>query len=104
MEIINEQQFNEKILSSDKLILVDFFATWCGPCHMIAPILEQVSKESDGNYDVYKVDVDQNENLARSYGIMSIPTMILFKNGKIVDKIIGFRPKNQIVDILSANK
>lgn len=104
MEIINEQQFNEKVLSSDKLVLVDFFATWCGPCHMIAPILEQVSKESNGHYEVYKVDVDQNENLSRMYGIMSIPTMIVFKNGKPVDKVIGFRPKNQIVDILNANK
>ena len=104
MEITNEQQFSEKVLSSNKLVLVDFFATWCGPCHMIAPILEQVSKESDGNYEVYKVDVDQNENLARTYGVMSIPTMIIFKDGKPVDKVIGFRPKNQIVDILNANK
>ena len=104
MEIINEQQFSQKVLSSNKLVLVDFFATWCGPCHMIAPILEQVSKESNGEYEVYKVDIDQNENLARSYGIMSIPTMILFKDGQIVDKMIGFRPKNQIVDVLNAKK
>lgn len=104
MEIINERQFGEKVLSSDKLVLVDFFASWCGPCQMIAPILEQVSRESDGNYEIFKVDVDQNENLARTYGIMSIPTMVLFKNGQPVDKVIGFRQKNQIVDILNAKR
>ena len=104
MEIIREDQFGEKVLKNDKLVLVDFFATWCGPCHMIAPILDQVSRESDGNYEIYKVDVDQNEMLARKYGIMSIPTMMLFKNGQPVDKMIGFRPKNQIVDVLNAHK
>lgn len=104
MEIINERQFGEKVLSSDKLVLVDFFASWCGPCQMIAPILEQVSRESNGNYEIFKVDVDQNENLARTYGIMSIPTMVLFKNGQPVDKVIGFRQKNQIVDILNAKR
>lgn len=104
MEIIREEQFGEKVLNNNKLILVDFFATWCGPCHMIAPILEQVSNESEGNYEIYKVDVDENENLARKYGIMSIPTMVIFKNGQPVDKIIGFRPKNQIVDVLRMHK
>lgn len=103
MEIIKEDQFEEKVINSKKLVLVDFFANWCGPCHMIAPILQQVSDESNGNYEIYKVDVDQNENLSRKYGIMSIPTLMLFKNGEIVDKILGFRPKNQIVDILNAN-
>ena len=104
MEIIKEDQFEQKVLKSNKLVLVDFFATWCGPCHMIAPILEQVSSEANGNYEIYKVDVDQNERLAMQYGIMSIPTMMLFKGGKPVDKIIGFRPKNQIVEILNSNK
>jgi thioredoxin 1 len=103
MELINETQFQEKVLNSDKLVLVDFFATWCGPCHMVAPILDQISKESDGSYEIYKVDVDENESLARKYGIMSIPTMILFKDGKQVDKVMGFRPKNQIVEVLNTN-
>jgi thioredoxin 1 len=99
---ITSVDFREKVLNSDKLVLVDFFATWCGPCHMIAPILEQISNEADGKYEVYKVDVDKNEALSREYGIMSIPTMILFKSGEPVDKIMGFRPKNQIVEALNA--
>jgi thioredoxin 1 len=104
MEIIREDQFEQKVLQSNKLVLVDFFASWCGPCQMIAPILEQVSKESNGEYEIYKVDVDQSQNLAMRFGVMSIPTLILFKNGQPIDKMIGFRPKNQIVEILNSNK
>lgn len=101
--ITSEAQFEEK-MKDGKLVLVDFFAQWCGPCHMIAPVLEEIQKESNGEYDIVKVDVDQNESLSRKFGIMSIPTMILFKDGQPVDKIIGFRPKNQIVEVLNAHK
>ena len=103
MEIITQDQFEEKVLKSDKLVLVDFFATWCGPCHMIAPILEEISSQSNGDYEIFKIDVDENEQIAREYGIMSIPTMILFKDGQQVDKIMGFRPKDQIVEALNTN-
>lgn len=102
MEKIDQNQFQEKVLNSDKLVLVDFYATWCGPCHMIAPILQEVSNESGGNYEIYKVDVDENQDLARKYGIMSIPTLMLFKEGEMVEKLMGFRPKNQIVEALNA--
>lgn len=87
MEIKNENEFNETINS--EYALVDFFATWCGPCKMMGPILENVSSNRD-NIKIIKVDVDKFESLARTYGVMSIPTLILFKKGQIVDKKVGF--------------
>lgn len=87
MEIKNEKEFNEIINS--EYALVDFFATWCGPCKMMGPVLENVSSNRD-NIKIIKVDVDKFESLARTYGVMSIPTLILFKKGQIVDKKIGF--------------
>ena len=87
MEIKNEKEFNEIINS--EYALVDFFATWCGPCKMMEPVLENVSSNRD-NIKIIKVDVDKFESLARTYGVMSIPTLILFKKGQIVDKKIGF--------------
>ena len=87
MEIKNENEFNETINS--EYALVDFFATWCGPCKMMGPVLENVSSNRD-NIKIIKVDVDKFESLARTYGVMSIPTLILFKKGQIIDKKIGF--------------
>ncbi len=87
MEIKNENEFNETINS--EYALVDFFATWCGPCKMMGPVLENVSSNRD-NIKIIKVDVDKFESLARTYGVMSIPTLILFKKGQIVDKKVGF--------------
>lgn len=98
MEIKTEQEFNEKI--NGDYILVDFFATWCGPCKMLGPILENVSK----NIEVLKVDVDKFENLARNYSVMSIPTLILFKKGQIVDKKIGFIPEVMLNEWINNNK
>ena len=87
MEIKNENEFNETINS--EYALVDFFATWCGPCKMMGPVLENVSSNRD-NIKIIQVDVDKFESLARTYGVMSIPTLILFKKGQIVDKKVGF--------------
>ncbi len=98
MEIKTEQEFNEKI--NGDYVLVDFFATWCGPCKMLGPILENVSK----NIEVLKVDVDKFENLARNYSVMSIPTLILFKKGQIVDKKIGFIPEVMLNEWINNNK
>lgn len=98
MEIKTEQEFNEKI--NGDYVLVDFFATWCGPCKMLGPILENVSK----NIDVLKVDVDKFENLARDYSVMSIPTLILFKKGQIVDKKIGFIPEVMLNEWINNNR
>ena len=87
MKIKNKKEFDEVIKQG--VVLIDFFATWCGPCRMMADILEDVSKEIDERVQIYKVDVDQNENLARRFGIMSIPTIMIFKYGKDVEKHVG---------------
>ena len=83
MEQIKEEQFEEKVLKSQKPVLVDFFATWCGPCRMLTPILEQIAEEHD-EFEIYKIDVDEAENLSRQFGIMSIPTLHGFKHGECV--------------------
>lgn len=88
MEIITEKNFEEKTKSG--LVLIDFFATWCGPCRMMSPILEEVGENLDGKVSIYKVDVDEDEKLARKFGILSIPTLIIFKDGKQVDKKVGY--------------
>lgn len=98
MEILNDNKFNELVLNSKGVVFVDFFATWCGPCRMLSPILEQVSKEVD--VPIYKVDVDDAEKTARMYGILSIPTMILFVNGQETEKLVGLRSKDEIVELI----
>ena len=93
---LNNEDFNEEI--KDKLVLVDFYATWCGPCRMMHPIIEEVAKEE--NIKVIKVDVDKHDELARNYGIMSIPTLVVMKNGKIVQRVSGARPKEAILTMI----
>ncbi|GFZ32782.1 thioredoxin [Clostridium zeae] len=99
---VEEKDFNEIVLENNQLVLVDFWATWCGPCKMIAPILEQLSEDMT-DVTFVKVDVDNNPGLADKYDISSIPTIILFKGGNQVDKITGFRPKNDLVNIINRN-
>ena len=89
--------FNEEIKNGK--VLVDCYATWCGPCKMLAPIVEEVSNEVN-DYSFYKLDVDQNEEVARSYGIMSIPTLLIFENGELKSKSIGFKTKEELLEIL----
>lgn len=91
-EIINNDLENE---INDGLVLVDFYATWCGPCKMMHPVIDSVVKENS-NLKVLKIDVDQNDELARIYGVMSIPTLILFKDGNMIEKKLGFTPKEII--------
>lgn len=98
MKIINQKDFENEI--KEGVVLVDFFATWCGPCRMMGAILEEVDKEIEGKAKIVKIDVDQNQDLAKRFGVMSIPTLILFKNGQMVQKSVGVMQKNQCVDLI----
>lgn len=100
MEVINEKQFEELVLNSKGKVLVDFFATWCGPCKMLHPVLESVSKEVP-EVKIYKVDVDEEQELAAKYQVSSIPYMVLFQDGKPVQKVLGYQPKEIIKDWLT---
>lgn len=102
MEILNKDNFNEKI-SQDKLVLVDFFATWCMPCRMLAPILEELSNKYT-DIDFCKVDIDESMDIAKEYRIFSVPSVLLFKNGEKIDSIIGFNNEETIIEFLEKNK
>ena len=91
--VVTDETFNQAVLKSDQPILVDFWAVWCGPCRMVAPVVDEIAREQAGKLKVMKLDVDDNQNTAMAYGVMSIPTLILFKNGQPVERIVGFRPK-----------
>ncbi len=98
--ILTEENFEKEVLNSDIPVLVDFWATWCGPCKMLAPIIAQIAEEKAGEIKVGKVDVDEEMELAAEYQVASIPTVLLFKNGEVVETSIGFKPKEQLLDML----
>lgn len=102
MEQINTEKFDE-LLNGDKPVVCDFFATWCGPCKMLAPVMEEVSNEFSGKAVFVKVDVDENIDLAKRYGIMSIPVVCVFKNGEVTAKSVGYTPKTETKDFLEKN-
>ena len=97
---LTKNNFKDEVLNSDIPVLVDFWATWCGPCRMVAPIVEEIADEYDGRIKVGKVNVDEEEELARQFRVMSIPTLILFKGGKAVTSAVGARPKSAILAML----
>jgi|SRR6218665_2215489 len=99
---ITDQSFQETVLNSDKPVLVDFWAAWCGPCRMLGPIIEEVAADFEGKALVGKVDVDNNQQISVDYGIRNIPTVLIFKNGEVVDKIVGVAPKEVIAEKLNA--
>ncbi len=98
---VNSGDFQSNVLDSEKPVLVDFWAEWCGPCKMIAPIVEELAKEYDGKMRVAKLDADANPDVLMRYGIMGIPTLILFKGGQPVERVTGFKPKAEIVKKLT---
>ncbi|BBN99389.1 thioredoxin [Sporolactobacillus terrae] len=93
---VNDANFADE--TSKGLVLADFWATWCGPCKMMAPVLEEVDSELADNLKIVKLDVDENQATASKYGVMSIPTMFLFKDGEVVDKVVGFQPKEALAE------
>ena len=101
-KVATNNNFDE-LLQSEKLVVVDFWATWCGPCRMLSPLLDEVEEEMGGKIEVVKVNVDDADEVAAQYRIMSIPTLLFFKGGQIVDKTVGAMPKNVLVDKINAN-
>ena len=98
--IITKENFENEVLNSAKPVLVDFWAQWCGPCRMLGPIIEEIANDYEGKVKVGKVNVDEQPNLASKYGIASIPTVIVFKNGKPEKTLVGLRSKNEIENMI----
>lgn len=101
MEVkINESNFKEEVLNSTKPVLVDFWATWCGPCRMLSPVIEEIAAEKSETLKVGKVNVDEEPALATQFGVVSIPMLVLFKNGKAVKTSVGYQPKEEILKLI----
>ncbi len=98
---LDSGNFNEEINNTEKLVLVDFYATWCGPCKMLAPVVSEIAEEYKEKLEVYKVNIDENQELALKYDIMSIPTLMFFKNGEVVNTSVGFRSKSELKDTIN---
>lgn len=100
-EVISSSEFQSKVLDAQGPVLVDFFATWCGPCKMLAPTLDEVASETAGKASVYKLDIDQSPDIAQKYGVMSVPTLIVFENGQVKKQAVGVQPKQNILGMLA---
>ncbi len=97
---VNDKNFTEEVLNADLPVLVDFWATWCGPCRSMSPIVEELAKEFTGKVKITKLNVDENPAIPSQYGVRGIPTLILFKGGKILDQMVGAVPKARLIDLI----
>ena len=97
---ITSENYKKEVLESDKKVLIDFYADWCGPCRMMSPIIEEISEELENNIKVGKVNVDENQELAMEYGVMSIPTLVIIDKGQVIKSFVGVRDKNEIKEAL----
>ena len=99
-EVVSSSDFQFKVLDAQGPVLVDFFATWCGPCKMLAPTLDEVAAETAGKAAVYKLDIDQSPDIAQKYGVMSVPTLMVFENGQVKNQAVGVQPKQNILSMI----
>ena len=99
-EVVSSSDFQSKVLDAQGPVLVDFFATWCGPCKMLAPTLDEVAAETAGKAAVYKLDIDQIPDIAQKYGVMSVPTLMVFENGQVKNQAVGVQPKQNILSMI----
>ncbi|TDD90210.1 thioredoxin [Actinomadura rubrisoli] len=97
---VTDATFDDQVLKSDTPVLVDFWADWCGPCRMIAPVLEQIAEEQDGKIRIAKLDYDANPQTPQKYGVMGLPTLLLYKNGEVVEQIVGAKPKRALLKVI----
>lgn len=97
-----DQNFSEE--TSQGLVLADFWAEWCGPCKMVAPVLDEINSEMGDQLKIVKLDVDENQETAGNFGVMSIPTLIFFKDGEVVDKVVGYQPKEALVEVINKHQ
>lgn len=102
--VFTDENFEGEVLKSDQLVVVDFYADWCGPCKMMAPIVDEIAKEMEGQVKVGKLNVDNSPESARAYSVMNIPTFLLIKDGVVVDKVVGGMPKDALVEKINAHK
>ncbi len=102
-KVLTTQEFKDLLEKSEKPVLVDFFATWCGPCKMLAPILDEIEEDMSESFKILKIDIDKCSDLAREYNVMSVPTVMIFEGGEQKCRAVGFMPKDKVLDMISTN-